>query len=749
MRKLVWFTIGFSLAIGFGAYLLSPDYYLLVSGVCTLMLAACLALMLRFPKARIAAMVAFGLVAGFVWQSIFDANYLSVARSYNGQTVQLTLTATDRSELTNYGAATECRAELNGKSYKLIAYHEAQTLFSPGDTLTGQFLLRCTLPGCDSDSDYSRARGVFLTAKGIGELSAGTSEKMPWYTYPALWRIWLTDRIEDVFPDDTAGFAKALLLGDTSGIDYSTDTNLKLSGIRHVIAVSGLHVSILFSMVYFFFGRRRWLTALVGLPALALFAAVAGFSPSITRACIMHGLTVVALLLDKEYDSYSALSFAVIVMLLVNPWSVTNVGFQLSAGCLVGIFLFAEPIEQWLLDRKRLGKFRGWSGRIGKWVAVSVSVSLSANVFTAALSGLYFGTMSLVGVLTNLLTLWIVTFLFCGILLCLAVSVLFYPMAIVISSVISWGIRYVLWIANALAEFPLSAVYTGSIYIVIWVVFCYLLLAVFLLSQRKHPFVLSCCAVLGLCVVLIASWLEPLSDDCRMTVLDVGQGQCILLQSEGKNYLIDCGGDSDTAAADKAAALLFSQGIRKLDGLILTHYDSDHAGGAVLLMQRIDAQVLFLPNSEDIDGRAKMLTDLAKGEVVFVNQEVSITFGEAKITLLPSQNAETDNESGLCVLFHRENCDILITGDRSASGERELIEQISLPQLDVLIVGHHGSKYSTCRELLITTQPEIAIISVGADNFYGHPTQEVLDRLLHYGCLVLRTDLHGNIVYRG
>ena len=144
-----------------------------------------------------------------------------------------------------------------------------------------------------------------------------------------------------------------------------------------------------------------------------------------------------------------------------------------------------------------------------------------------------------------------------------------------------------------------------------------------------------------------------------------------------------------------------------------------------------------------------MLSDLAKGEVVFVNQEVSITFGEAKITLLPSQNAETDNESGLCVLFHRENCDILITGDRSARGERELIEQISLPQLDVLIVGHHGSKYSTCRELLITTQPEIAIISVGADNFYGHSTQEVLDRLLHYGCLVLRTDLHGNIVYRG
>lgn len=749
MRKLVWFTMGFSLAVGLGAYLLTPDAYFYASGGCALLLAALLAFMLRFPKVRIAAMVAFGLVVGFVWQSVFDANYLQVARCVDEQTLPLTLTATDRSELTNYGAATHCRVELDGKSYALVAYHDSEIMLSPGDTITGEFLLRCTLPGSGSDSDYSRAKGVFLTARAKGELTVATPDDPAWFVYPARWRFALTDRIEALFPADTKGFAKALLLGDTGDIDYGTDTALKLSGIRHVIAVSGLHVSILFAFVYGFCFKRKWLTAIISLPVLFLFAAVAGFSPSITRACIMHSLMVLSLLLEKEYDPPSALSFAVLVMLVANPWSVTNVGFQLSAGCLAGTFLFAKPISDWLLDPKRLGRFHGWRGGAGKWLSMSVSVSISANVFTVPLCANYFSTVSLVGVLTNLLTLWIVSVVFCGILLALVVSAVIYPVGVAFAWVTSWGIRYVLWMARLMAAFPLSAVYTASTYIVFWLIFCYLLLTVFLLFQRKYPVVLGCCAVLGLCVALAASWLEPLSDECRMTVLDVGQGQCILLQSDGKNYLIDCGGDSDTAAADKAAALLLSQGISRLDGLILTHYDSDHVGGALLLLQRINIEVLFLPNSEDAEGRARALQETAEHRVVYVDRDARISFGDTVITLIPSQNAENDNESGLCVLFQQKDCDILIVGDRSARGERELIEHITLPQLDVLVVGHHGSKYSTCRELLIITQPRIAAISVGADNFYDHPNQQTLDRLNEFDCLVLRTDLHGNIIYRG
>ena len=138
-----------------------------------------------------------------------------------------------------------------------------------------------------------------------------------------------------------------------------------------------------------------------------------------------------------------------------------------------------------------------------------------------------------------------------------------------------------------------------------------------------------------------------------------------------------------------------------------------------------------------------------QGTILYVNQDLIVRFGSTKLTLIPSENAESDNESGLSILFQREKYDILITGDRSNAGERELIAHLALPDLEVLVVGHHGSKHSTCKELLIKTTAEIAMISVGLDNPFGHPSQEVLQRLADFGCIVYRTDLHGNIVYRG
>ena len=118
------------------------------------------------------------------------------------------------------------------------------------------------------------------------------------------------------------------------------------------------------------------------------------------------------------------------------------------------------------------------------------------------------------------------------------------------------------------------------------------------------------------------------------------------------------------------------------------------------------------------------------------------------ITIVPSYSDNSDNESGLCVLFQTENCAILITGDRDEFGERMLLRSIDLPDLDALVVGHHGSKYSTGRALLEAARPEVAIISVGENNTYGHPAEETLERLKAYGCRVYRTDVHGTIIFR-
>ena len=233
-------------------------------------------------------------------------------------------------------------------------------------------------------------------------------------------------------------------------------------------------------------------------------------------------------------------------------------------------------------------------------------------------------------------------------------------------------------------------------------------------------------------------------DNYRVTVLDVGQGQCILLQSKGKTYMVDCGGSSDKKAANTAVAQLHSQGIWKLDGIILTHYDEDHAGGLSYLLTRIGAEVVYLPNADTCP------LELPAGQTTEKVEDVT-TFpcGKGTITLIPGQKGAVDNETSTCILYQVEECDILITGDRAAAGEAYLLEQYDIPQVEVLVAGHHGADESTEMALLRRTKPKIVAISVGENNHYGHPGEKTLLRLRAWGCRILRTDLHGTILIRG
>ena len=745
MRKLMWFTIGGVVACFLSVYLIPLDMLGTCTAVCSVGFTAILILSFFYEPVKPLVAALLGATVLFGWNYGFDVYYLQNVRALDGETVELTVTLTDYSKPTQYGIVVEGMTQIDGKTYRIWAYDNDPGLsLKPGDSLIGTFQIKDTTVK-EGVSPQHKGNGIFLIGYPRGEIYHRIAPEIPWYGYPAYLSASIQGLLHSTFPADTVGFAQALLLGDTSLIDYETDTAFKLSGIRHIIAVSGLHVSILFALISQLTGRKRWLSVLLGLPVLLLFAAVAGFTPSITRACIMHSLMILATLLEKEYDPPTALSFAVLLMLFANPYCVSSVGLQLSAGCMCGIFLFSGKIQEWFLDSRRLGRFRGKAKKFAAWFASCVAVTLSATLVTTPLCAFYFGTVSLISPLTNLLTLWVITFIFYGIGLGCILALIWLPLGRVLGWVVSWPIRYVLQVAKLAAAFPLAAVYTASIYIVIFLFFAYILLAVFLAMKRKRPVLLFGCLVLCLCICLGASWVEPLCDDVRMTVLDVGQGQAIVLQSEGKTFLVDCGGDSDTAAADAAAEKLLSMGISRLDGLILTHYDRDHAGGAVYLLSRVRADALYLPVCVDTDGYSEPLKQMP--QAVMVDDHMQISFGAVTIKLITTDYGISNNESGLCVLFQRENCDILITGDRNSYGEKDLLRQIDLPDLEVLIVGHHGSKYSTSVELLQAGKPDIAIISVG-ENSYGHPTNEVLDRLTEFGCEVYRTDQHGTITFR-
>ena len=697
---------------------------------------------------RRALLVSLGCTIALFWFLAYDQLFVLVPRVADGETGHVSIEASDYSRVTDRGASFEGNVILADQSYRVKAYLRQYAQLKPGDKVSGYFRFRLTAEGGLDDPTSHRTEGIFLLAYPTGDVQITECEETPLQYYPALWRQDLLTRIDEIFPKDAAAFAKALLLGDRSDISYEINTAFQVSGISHIIAVSGLHVSILLGLVYTLMGRRRLLSCLIGIPLLILFAAIVGFTPSITRACLMQSLMLIAMAGDREYDGKTALAFAVLVMLVFNPMAILSVSLQLSAGSVLGILLFSERIRKKLLPEQKNRKRKKYIRRLLAFLASSVSVTLSAMVFTTPLVAYYFGCVSLVGVLTNLLTLWVISFIFYGILFAVAVSLLSTTAASWIGWILTVPIRFVLQSATLLSKLPMAAVYTASIYVVIWLVSCYILLVVFMLQKKKRPVLFACCMFISLLLSQAAAWTEPMLDACRVTVMDVGQGQCILLQSDGKSFLVDCGGDDSKMAANTAAETLLSQGISRLDGIILTHYDEDHAGGLPYLLTRIKADRLILPYIQDEENLAQTLSELTDGQIQYVDCDVSYAFGNTEMTVIAPISYNTGNESSLCVLFRQEKCDILITGDRGELGEMMLLRTHDLPKLELLIAGHHGSATSTGEALLAATMPETVVISVGLDNRYGHPSNQTLQRLESFGCRIFRTDLHGTVIFR-
>lgn len=739
MRRLTLFALPFGAGCALCQYLLPESWRYWAAGIA--LLAVLLSSLLHGRERQMVRIAAAGLAAGILWFSGYAALRLGPARALAGREDWVEVQLADYPEETDYGA--RCLAEVPGLRGRALLYGDRELLaLEPGNRvgLTARYE-SAEAPGGE-ESSYFTSRGVFLRLYGQGEMEAERGDAGKARYLPQRLAKWVRDAAAARYGQPERGLVTALLTGDRDGLDEQARSDLTRAGLMHVTAVSGLHCGFLIGLLGVLVFRRQRLTALLGYPVLLVYAAMTGCTPSVVRSCVMMGFVLLAPLLGREGDMPTSLSGALLAILLANPFAIASVSLQLSFAAVAGLLWPAPNIYRGLsgLGPKRSGPAK----KVWRFLAGTLSASLGVMVLTAPLSAVYFGFLSLVSPLSNLLVLWMAPALFA----CALLGTAFPPLTALAAPMA----RYLLWAAGLTAGAP-GLSFTGS-GAVMWLLLAYTLLGVCALSgDRPRKYVFALCA---LAVALAAVKALPRAvvrgDLLTAMAVDVGQGAGTLLHSGDRTVLVDCGSlDSAQGAGDAAADAMETYGWKRLDCMVLTHCHADHAGGLAGLLARVEVGELLLPRlqggGDQGEREVLALAEQYGVPVRRVEERTALSLGGAALTVYPPVTAGEANEEGLTVLCTAGVFDLLITGDMNAAAERILAETCNLPDIEVLLAGHHGSKYSTSQELLEAVWPEVGIISVG-ENSFGHPAPEAMERMAAAGMELYRTDWQGNVLIR-
>lgn len=742
-RPLVWFVAPFALTLWIAGKL--PLWMV------TLGAAVALCQLLRMPRGRGRPLltVALAVTLGLGWFCLFHAGVTLATRSFFGEQTAFTATVTRDATETDYGSSVRVTLHTRyGPGVPALLYLDEMTDLRPGDTLTGTADFVSGMVREEGDLSSWASDGVFLIGS-VEEESHTPGDSLQAGFFPQFLCHAIQVRIDQLFDPDCAALLRALFTRDRSRLSSNYTDALQRVGLSHLFAVSGLHVSFLVSLFFLLAGNSRWCSWLC-LPILVLFCLMTGCSPSVMRAALMASFYLIAPFLGRESDGLSSLAAALLLLLLQNPFAAGNIGLQLSFTSMLGIIQVTPRLLRWMSDHLPQPRQSLWY-RVCSFVSHSLAMTVGACLFTIPLVAYYFGYVSLIAPLSNLLVLEIVAFFFSMGGVAVLVSFLCMPLGAVLALLLKPLGWYVMNLPIWLSRVPFAALSDQFQIFYLWIIgSCLIGILTFCSKALRKRFYFPCGAIVLLLVAsLVLFQVEMNGTGLLFQALDVGQGQSLLFYSKGQCFAIDCGGKSD-AGAQMAAALRDLQQ-NKLEGLALTHYDRDHCNGVEELLQQIPVDTLYLPDVEDDSENRETIVQAAQDAGVpiqWVTQDETLSLGGATLTLYAPLEAEgTDNERCLTARCRSGTFDVLVTGDIDAQTEEQLAERKDLRDIEVLVTAHHGSRFSTSSTFLETIEPEYAVISVG-NNRYGHPTQEVLQRLREAGCDVYRTDLNGTVSIR-
>ncbi|MBQ3554369.1 MAG: DNA internalization-related competence protein ComEC/Rec2 [Clostridia bacterium] len=644
-----------------------------------------------------------------------------------------------------------------------------------GDVITAR--VRLNLPKEETNEGgfdynlYLKTKGVFFSGyvdsdslNIIGKKEFGILDHIQKLNYK------MCDITDRTLTEDTAPIMKGILFGDKSTMSDDMRTKFSRSGLAHIVAVSGMHISTLLTilfMLYRVFGLKSFRMGILSVCVVVFYVLLSGASISSVRAGIMAVVTIGAECTFRKVDSYTSLALTVTGILLFEPFAAFDVGFMLSCGAVFGILLYVKPLEMCLLKLLHLADYdeKKYKHFLRKVISL-LSTSISAQFFTLPIILFFFQETSLWGIISNLIVVpMLPLIMFFGLLMGF-LGLVFEPLALYPA-----GASYLpLLLVKHTADFFGSLDSGRIIYGVMTPMFvsCYAIMLYLIFSLLHKKFIKQSLllSVFNITLLfLIGSCVQSLNADiAKVCFINVGQGDsCCISLPEDTDILIDGGGtaayqDYYDIGAKVVRPYLLKQGVTDIEYMIASHGHEDHVLGLVSILREMPVDRLIVPRGFGTTDAAKFLLSAAKQKFVPVTEVCAgetISLGEtASIeVLMPDREwaegltEEEENMRSLVLRFTYGENSFLFTGDLGEEAEKRLVDAHNGGlSADVLKLAHHGAANSSSEEFIDAANPLYAYIPVGENNF-GHPHPDILERLISAGTSIYRADRDKDVVF--
>ena len=516
-------------------------------------------------------------------------------------------------------------------------------------------------------------------------------------------------------------YLNTFIMGDSKEIDENVLESYRTNGISHLFSVSGMHITLLSTLIFYILNKikKSNINYILVIIFLIFYMFLTSFTPSVIRATTLFIFLTLNKLLSLNLSTLRIFLIILFLVLLFNPYNIYNIGFKFSY--IISLYL--------IIFRKIINRNKNYITKtiVTSFIAFLSSIPILINNFFS---------INLLTIINNLIFVPIISF----IVFPFSLLTLIIPKIDIIYEIL---INMLEGLSLFVSYFKIEMILKHTNILIILLYYLLITLILFKIVRKQYKYIF-----LLVLFLFIHTNINYITNTFFTTIMDVGQGDSIFihLPHNKSNILIDAGGNINYDGSKNIISYLKSEGIQKLDYLIITHGDYDHMGEAINLVNNFKVEKVIFNCGSYNDLEKELIKVLDKKKIKYYSCIKELNIDKNKLHFLQTKEYDNENDNSNVIYTELNGYKFMFMGDASSTTEKEILNKYNLPDIDVLKVGHHGSKTSSSKELINEIKPNYSIISVGKNNRYGHPNKEVLDNL--EDSKIYRTDQDGSIIFK-